>query len=358
MSQLSKFWPFVVLLLGVSLAGCAAGSPDPSGPKIPQSCADYAALSAKDRGAVADRVIKGGEHVPSYQSTGVVMASKTDQLDSACAANRDMSPDQAVFLGGSDGGAECGAFLKLSESVKSEWLAALVKDSEYPAGVSLTPEQMSETCNSLDADTDGLIRATLWFLDYPHSISWSSETKLGYKAALGLGVGALITGEAKSYPANSAGGSTATQPIMGASCGYDPATDAMIPVVLTARNTTSKEAPATQGAFGLDLADQLVTTVKIESLNADGPNCTATTPQGGYSAGYSGVQWSTPTKPGQADKALSVIVLKNYFSPRFPAGATAELKQYVLVGATVGGGDDPVVTSTTARIHLDGSPAN
>jgi hypothetical protein len=345
------------VLFCVIVTGCAsnsgANSSEGSGKKsvsrtvkVPENCHDFLVMSAAQR----EQAYAAVKPVTWYTVAGTERSAGIAEYASAC-----KTADPYFVLSNVDAtrGAECGPFAKLDPAVQAEWVAALKNDAPYSLAIAMTPKQMSDACDSLDADSDSLIRASKWFVDYPSTVSWTTETKLGYKATMGLGVGAHQSGPSSKYPVlgNSTGNSN---PMMGASCGYNPKTDAIVPVYLHARNTTAGTSPVINGAFAIQSTGQLVSSVEIETLLSSGASCATPDASGTV---YSSVQWAEPVKPGEDTGARAVVIIKNFLSPRYPSGATVELSHYVLFSQSSPGGDDPFVSTTSARIHLDGSPA-
>jgi hypothetical protein len=333
--------------LGVSSSVVSGKKSASTAVKVPENCHDFLAMSAAQR----EKAFASVKSMTWYIVTGTELSTGIAEYASAC-----KTADPYFVLSNVDitRGAECGPFAKLDPAVQADWLVALKIDTPYSLATAMTPKQMNDACDSLGADSDSLVRASRWFVDYPSTISWTSETKLGYKATMGLGVGARQSGPSSKYSLLGDGTSD-SNPVMGASCGYDPKTDALVPVYVHARNTTAGTSAVIGGGFGIQSTGQLVSSVEIETLFSSGASCTTPDPSGTV---YSSFQAAKPLKPGEDTAARAVVIIKNYFSPRYPSGATSELSRYVLFSQSSPGGDDPFVSTTSAQIHLDGSPTS
>jgi hypothetical protein len=252
---------------------------------------------------------------------------------------------------------ECDLFAKLTPAVQALWLQEVPNDQYYGLTEPATAAEYIAACTGFAAGN--LIAAGNYLKDFVSDGSfatWNTESKLGYTETVSLAVGAPLAGS--SVP-------SATLATVKSACGFSADTDGLVPFYVFMEDTTSDKAPHLEARFSLSTSssESLTTTATIAADFSSGPTCSAeATP-------YSPIDFST-TSTGKATSELGQkytswtsyatywVVLKNWISPRNPGGAAKELAGYVLTGEAQEDASDPIVSSTTASIALNGLPAH
>lgn len=185
-----------------------------------------------------------------------------------------------------------------------------------------------------------------------HTLTWTTVTGLGYTYTSTLTIGDVSKNWSGVHPANS-------QLEPGAACGFNPDTDAYIPLTLTTTNATSGYAADPMKAnFTVSRRGDLnptTVTVALEASFSSGPSCVFDGWTIASSQSNFGVKWNDPVPSRQSAKSAQFLILRNYYSPRFPAGNEADLAAIVITGGIFQDESDPVTEVDTETLSLDGS---
>ncbi len=196
------------------------------------------------------------------------------------------------------------------------------------------------------------------------AMTWQTTSNLGYTADYAITLGPVqpatqphpgrpeevmikpgTTTPGKSLPPFSAEGQ----------CGIDPASDAVIPVTLTVTNTTAGYETPLAARFVVRPAPSTETVqVGMVTLYDDEVGCA----DNGTGRVDYGVKWDEPAAVGYPYRAMTFVILYDYYSPRYPEGNVADLARIVVEPVASPNAEDPVTVSTTSgAVHVDGTPA-
>jgi hypothetical protein len=358
--------PAAMIICGLLLSGCSGAGVGASASQqqnnhsssvhAPDNCDGYNALSESNRKkAFADKTIR------VYEADGVVKIPVTAIYDKRCATHH--GDDYALInikLDASE--PSCSVFVTLTPAQQEKWMPSLENEQYWHGG--FDAGTLAKGCKDFGfaAIGDNLIRLSNELGDFSSGYAfWDTETKLGYTWRDVLGLGSLETGHAvKEIIVGPGEGSSdpVTSFTPGHACGFNPTTDAIIPLALGYTNTTKGK-----GTISLDVAWQLnvvggsepVTTAFLEG-HYSGGDSKCSQAADGYGSANAGSNFDKASSDGENSEDF-YVVLKNWFSPRYPKGATGDLKDYELTSiAESPNSDDPVVSSTKGTILLDGTP--
>lgn len=182
------------------------------------------------------------------------------------------------------------------------------------------------------------------------TLTWQTTTRLGYTAEHTVRI----------EPVQSATAAHPDDPGLRADniCGLDPTTDAVIPIWMQVTNTTSGYDAMLSSRFAIRVGtgwnDPAPETVRlaVAAEFSDGPSCEEPDqPRGGLEFGFARTE-SAAT--GEYGLTHAFIVLRDYYSPRYPDGNVADLSRILIRGVAHYDADDPVELTSTTEITLDG----
>ena len=329
----------------------------------PQTCEELLALKP------ADRNQWGWADLPArsfyYEDYAMPNASPLTAWVEYCGRH----PGAGRFDPSGDG--SCETFMAATDDTKKMWLEALSVDSRMQVHPELTIEKLAGYCESPwmkdpwvqpksagDDFITSVVTAGSQFSSYGE---WTTTSKLGYKTRYLLALGKLSRGDnpwadsASTIVARGFG--RLPDPLNGAHCDYNPARDAVIPFAMVLAPLNQEPEDPVAISIGLDgppgFGSETVT-VTLEMYNETRePNCQDLGESGHAEAGWT---WSDTTNVAGAQvKRLGngFVIVRNYFTPRHPEGAKAELAEYALTGlsATAEEGD-PIVEATDTVLAL------
>jgi hypothetical protein len=177
-------------------------------------------------------------------------------------------------------------------------------------------------------------------------VAWSTTSTNGYIFDSHLELGLVEGGPAVNHPA-------IPDFVPGQTCTYDPAVDAIVPVTLRITNASTSDATPFS-AFTVTAEGTETVTVEIEGLFTPGAECMV--PEAGSGEVRASVEYLSPREPGSTIANGYFIILKNYFSPAYPEGNSADLARIEVTGVEyfTTDGSDPVVSVSTERWSLAG----
>lgn len=353
----------VAITITVSVTGSrggqasAASTSSKSAAATPTDCDQYLKLSAAQKEKAFT-----GKTITIYGTGGAVKTPVTQLFDKDCPSHAGQSYDLGSVKV-DESFPECSVFTTLTPQQQDTWVPSLLKEQYWamPAPAT-TAFRLDQLCTELGVDNN-LVRLSHYDAQFTKAISWSTQTKLGYTWQSTIGLGAIETvDQVSTIDGGQIAGSNGIptdgpsyKP--GVSCGFNPKTDAVIPVTLHAWNTT----PGSRGKIPMGLTWSLqvvggttpITTAYLEDQFSDGPSCSQQADS--FRGASFGVTWTTPSTDVWSDQ--QAIILKNWYSPRFPTGATADLSDYQLVGMpNTPNSSDPTVSIASATVTLDGLP--
>jgi hypothetical protein len=294
------------------------------------------ALSPAERTAA----FPGSDH--QFTSSGVSEVAYVQALAEDCAQMDAGTPVETALADDHRYYPTCGDFRAVAEGVQKQWLAVL--DKEWSVSPGAAPAEVDEACVS---DTNDLnFDVMSWIGDTRTKATWAVESRLGYRSRNSIDVSAVESGPTVKHP----GSSIDSSYNVGDACGWDGEHDAAIPFTLTTKNMTPNEKVTLQSALSLRVASgasDRVTEAYVEWVDTDGNGCSSeATP---YKPADVSVKWNEEKDSGSSGTARYVVILKNYYSPRYPDGASHELKYYELVGrAPYSAADKMTLTSSHA----------
>jgi hypothetical protein len=326
-----------------------AAAEEPSAPEVPNDCDAYLALSPEQREAAF-----AGKTNDVFDSTGYAQVPVITTYDAECPAHAGETYtlfDIDLELGHPD----CGAFLALTEEQRASWLPGLIA-SDWPLSAEeSTVSSLTQACTDLALPADRLRRVADYLASLGHHMTWTTETKLGYSWHTTLGVGAPVLSAPAEGGVLRDDGTRSREFTPGAACGFDPDTDALIPLSLLMTSTTGnaqKIVMSSRWSLTVAPGTSPVTRAYLEGDYDDQSTCSDAATTSVTEA--MGVQFQADDEVWSEGHFW--IVLKNWRSPRYPAGATPDLADYVLSSVrTANSDEDPLVNMTTASMKLDGA---
>jgi hypothetical protein len=349
-----------LLLSGCSSAHAGSGSTPTShhaSVKRPDNCDSFNKLSESAR----DAAFKG-QTIRVYGADGAVKTPAVNLYDTGCANHHgDYYLLDNIKIDAAE--PSCSVFVNLTAAQQQKWLPAL-KQEQYWHG-DFTASTLASACQKFGfaANGDNMVRLANELIEFPSGYaSWNTETKLGYSWTNVIGpttpeTGSAVTKITETAGADSSGAAISFTP--GSACGFDPKTDAIIPLSLGYANTTKGKDTITLAAtwqLNVVSGTEPITTAYLESHLTDG---TSSCSQAADGFGSAMLSVNFPKASDGEDTQDFYVVLKNWFSPRYPSGATGDLDDYVLTSvASSASSDDPVVSSTSGTILLNGSAAD
>jgi len=338
------------IVMAVANNAPTAGAEDSS---TASDCDQYLALTSEQRSSdFAD------DTVARWDENGLTLVPVTAVYDAQCPAHAGEGyPLYEVDTMGDD--PRCDVFLGLSDDQKNQWAADLSSGDSWGLSSERSSAADLETgCRELALPTQNMIRLSNYLVDLPNRMSWQTQTQLGYSWNTVLGVGGLVPGP-DVVPLGGdllADGSTSRVYTPGSACGFDPATDAIVPLRLLMTSTTGDADPILMSAgWTLRVREgaQPVSRALLEANYSSGADCSE--PVGSYDGARTFVGYDDPNDEIWSTDAFSVV-LKDFVSPQYPAGAISDLSAYELVATPAATrSEDPVMDMTPAVIRLDGS---
>jgi len=251
----------------------------------------------------------------------------------------------------------CMRYLEVEPDVQGQWIAQV----GIAAGQlsSPTQEQVTAACIAAPAQSvaaavtallDGEVPPTGPVVPTGRAVLWQTTSSLGYAMDSVLEIGALQVTPAP-HP-------DATGFEVGSACGFDPETDALLPLTLTVTNATPDFDARLNSRFIVAPArESSPETIWVSLVTYYGDTVGCEENVGGRVTTQ--VIWDSPTVTGYPVQSQYFVVLHDYFSPAFPTGNAADLGRLVAEGqAPMNTGDeDPVTLTTPGAIHLDRTPA-
>lgn len=330
-----------LVLAGCGLSSSSSTTAGSSSPKTaPDTCGDFLAL----HGAKLEAAVPKSKKVQSYTGEGVRKLTLQSIYAAGCKTHAadynllNLSVDAAL--------ANCSTFAKLSPALQDNWLAAVYREPYYKLPTQLSGERLLAACTAFNAGN--LVAASNEIAKYGSNfMTWHTESRLGYQEQIVLVAAALQKGKGIIHP-NESGFA------VGTACGYDPSTDAAIPLTVVVANETAKQSAQLSGSFELDVegpSNTPTTTAYLEGNFSGGAQCSSQATEGIGNASMS-IRYTDKTASGDSVSSSFYVIIKNYFSPRNPNGAANELSAYHLRSVTQASGSDPVVQSTSALMPL------
>lgn len=347
MALARNFTPLTVTVLLV-ISGCggdASGdSPEP-GKDSETTCGDFLAMNEADRTSLAEnRTI-----IVGYDSEGAHVIPRAQAFADACsdAGEKAILKDVETELEAASESPSCADYLNLDEPTREEWLSALRTDPDFQG--TRWPESAEDLTRSCaDFGDELVIDASESIADMTTSLSWSTETKLGYTTQVVV----------KFFePRNTSEGHPDDPEFgPGTACDYDTETDLAIPITLVVTNTSEQPA-ITKAGFKLvhkDYPQVPFLDPRVETDFSDGADCSVRTTEVTV-ADTRNVVWDEPLEPKETRESQSFIIVEDYYSPKYPDGANNELAKVTLIGPAGLGPDedDPYLPGKTVNISLD-----
>jgi hypothetical protein len=330
----------------------AATSSTPSTRPGPQTCADYLALPVEDR-----IVLYGGDDVAEFTSSGAKKYSPSQLVTRWC---QSQSPEALLIgisdprkLAGSD--PKCSDFLELSASAQQSWISVGAEVDGWD-----NPIDRETAVMACELDPKGVMHgddASFTWRDWDgRQATWATESKLGYLKVLVLTTQALNNDSDVRYNPFDPNG----QAPVGEACGYDPEHDALIPLLVTVTNLTQEDATL-DGSYALVYtgAGSAVTTAYLETRFTTGVHCSnaATSSTASRYGAVLTWSWSDTTSAGGEKTHKAYVIIKDYYSPRYPDGAVNELASYQIRGLAAPDDSDPQKMVHAIPLTLSAKPA-
>lgn len=364
------FFATAVMTL-VATAGCSttggAGSQQ-SFRQTDVTCEQYLSFTAEQREKVL--TLEAQERtVFEYTSKAATSISEKDFFATTC--NSPANAKLSLYdLKWANAKPTCDAFLALPSSVQVQWAETVqVQQSEWnssePPQTAL--DQLVASCS--ETSDNSLVSAARLIpvriaeaaeqanrepvVNTPkqplaRTITWLNESKYGYLSESTLTIGYVLDSPFQ-HPSDQ--NFTA-----GVACGFNAQKDAAIPLTLVSTNKTSKDYQHVFSYFVLthSAGANLLTTGYLESqLNGSGSEF-CEEPVAGSTKISTGMSSRSVLNPNDSIRTLYFVILKDYFSPRYPDGASQELESYLLIGEKPVNSDDPSVAFTTNKMTLSG----
>lgn len=306
------------------------------------TCAELLELANEDRERqFADAVV-------TYSKSGVTSGPADEALKKLCSgADGSENLDDLLKAATTP---TCDAFVDQPENVQSKWLEGIRDESgsdESPPLESMVAQCAKDLSESLIDAFSEVDDAHSEIATAYSTVTWTTETRLGFTQKNALHVGNRVN--QPEHPLSSD-----NNPFLaGTACDFDPETDVVVPLTLTATNTTSEESREVTARVTLQAKSSrsLVTSAYLEWMFASGPSCSDAASSG--TGAQITVLWSDPIQSQEDVRGLGFVLIKNYFSPRYPQGAHHELASYVLSGSPVAGTDDPMHLVQSHPMSLD-----
>lgn len=330
-----------------ALFGCAiVAVPDAAA----TTCVTFLAQSREDQELLIDEATDQVTFAV-YSPAGAVAMTPWQYLQAMCAtpANSRLSIEQALARTAAP---TCEQFLATPAQVRREWvklrssseLGELEGEGAIHWDDDAVMESLTAAClagGSLDAAM-ALVESGATPAPYvpepnydyglPHGLTWTTATRQGVLVGGNLQFGDEVVGG----PDPTWGPYDNSLITAGDGCGYDPQTDGVIAGRITAVNRSDSPAQVSVGfkVTHLGFGD---TAVAVDS----GSYCDT---EGAY--GYAGLtivsENTDLVAPGETFSIAFFVILRNYFSPSHPSGATWELADYVVApyGASPNNDDD------------------
>ncbi|GAA2842834.1 hypothetical protein GCM10010471_27030 [Leucobacter komagatae] len=308
--------------------------------EAPETCEEYLALPAK----TAAKFFAKEPAVQVYSSSGAKSMSLADYYFEVCGtADGAETLSNLQYADAND--PDCASFEGLDPATQQAWLAAMYEDQSFSLDREVTSEEIVRACTVFGAGNivgaSNLIKS--FGDDY---VTWETESKLGYREIVALSAHTLLSGEAIQHPKKD-------EFIAGAGCGFDPTKDAAIPLGASVKNVTPGQPQPLRLRFALVAAQSgsLTTTAYLEANHSSGASCSESA--GGIISGAAiGTKYDEPSEAGEAHYPNYFVIVKDYFSPRYPGGAVDELAAYSLHAQASYNEADPVTLLEPAELSL------
>ena len=334
------------VIVFITVAGCsstpyAPPTPTSTSQTEPTTCGEFLKLSATQRVSIYAH----SNRVRIYSANDVENVSR-DELYSRVCVNLPSTDDLGNLLGDAQL-PSCSLYQTLSAGVQQKWLDAIRAEQSYGLKGPAQGPQLVDACNAFNAGN--MIAASNYIKTFGPFMQWDTTSKLGYREHLVLGVQPVLKGKNIEHPINN-------KLIAGSACGFDSTKDAAVPLQLFILNTTKTQSQPMATKVDLDIinGESLTTTAYLEVKYSDGPVCSPAASVYG-SAATVDLKFPDATTSGGNLQAAIFVIVKNYFSPRYSAGAVNELASYRLRSDAQVNTDDPIVQLTPATMRLDGS---
>ena len=349
-----------VLILAVSLfgvAGCAASNAVKHTQKSPTplSCAAYSHLDNARRAAAANATsapIPNG--LVAYTATDAAPLTAEGYLDEACAAGSAGDLIDSLASDAAQSYPSCADFLKLDATVQAKWSTSfwtefgdsVPTDSDETRALAagcLTTTVAGPTiidgarnvASFLQGDTNPAdFEAYLDGHKVPppppatpvDQLHWTDTTSLGYTTQSAVTWGGIQRGSSSTKHPNQ------STFVLGSACGFDPSKDAYVAGVWTVTNTTKGQSQLLSSTMTVDQSAGSLLEPELELSFSDGPSC-------GHASlrTFGMVVSNDEIASGKSISVPFFVILKNYYSPKFPSGDVADSKNVTLV-QSIGGG--------------------
>lgn len=146
---------------------------------------------------------------------------------------------------------------------------------------------------------------------------------------------------------------------IGSTCGFNPDTDALVPLTLIVKNDTADDSVQLLSSFTISPYGTAETvSIDVAADFADGVECISGSDESPNTISVSTV-WDFPADPGERASGAFFVVLHDYYSPSFPSGNSGDLEHYRISGVEYRHLYDPVVTLTNlVDVTLSGTVVN
>jgi hypothetical protein len=244
----------------------------------------------------------------------------------------------------------CGVFLSLGHDLQIEWLAADLEANGYNKGSMADDEALAiatTACEGTVSD-DLFLTGTVAVRDrvaadenelqidaaLSRKITWTTTSTLGYQVSVELGVGgAPLPASQTTHPLND-------ETMLGSACGFDPTTDIAFAARMLDTNLAATPA-SVQSQVALNHNRRGAATDNVTSGYIDSGNYCSSEPGTTLN-----IHHGDSIEPGDDWGIIFFVIIKDYYSPRYPDGASSELANYALVAGRYTGTtlDDPIVS--------------
>ena len=237
----------------------------------------------------------------------------------------------------------CAEYLDRDEAVQDSWRQVAIFVTVSSGGGEVSAGTMQSAC---EAQPDAVFLDVYSEASYgaSNAVRWRTTSQLGYAFDNVL----IAFGPSKTAPTYPLSDSL----VVGAACGFDATTDAVVRVQLRTTNATAGYDAELQSSWKLRVGDTETVTAVVEANFSDGPSCISAS--GSSNDVNVGISWGEPVSPNASRIMNFYVILRNYYSPRYPSGSAGDLRRISIEGAAYSSPDDPVVTLKSEKRSLDG----